>query len=412
MNSYKNKFSIAIIILALGFLLVPIISYIRYLAMDYNYPPVSAEVRMPAVLIFTLLSYAYWIFLNSERLNFETKPKKSVVFAVFALGVFLCSIYPLFSIDLYEYIIRGRIFTVYHANPYIYTPIQFTQDLFYNIPTAKIFWEKSTMIYGPVWTYIVSAVTMIAGNSIFVNLFLLKLVLFMLHVLCAFSIYKIAVELKIESPVKAAYAYLLNPFILIVTAVDGHMDTSMICFLLLSLYLLYKGRIYLSFFTLSISIMTKYFSVFIAPFYIIYLYAHIQDKRVLFKKLFISFVVSAVTILIAYLPFCKGFRVFSEFKTMLTGIDSTTFTYWYNKLLCFLLPGISLEVFRYLCYAFFALIYFSLLVFFVFSKNKAQKLPLMILLVFSAYIIFAAFQLNPWYLLMIIPFILISDIPK
>ncbi|GEM_PF-3496107 len=400
--------SAAIVIFILGVLLIPLISYIRYMMQDYNYPPFTQAVRLSAIVIFSILFCGYYLYIKRGR--YAARLNTLLPLGVFSLGIFLSSIPPIFSIDLYEYVIRGRMVSIYHINPYLYVPNDIKGDLFFNIQNAKIFWENSTMIYGPVWTYLVSFFACIAKNSVFFSLFLVKLFLFSLHVLAAFFMYKIAKSLQIEKPDIIAFAYLLNPLVLVMTGVEGHMDMVMTALLLLAVLLLFMERFYLSFLTLAVSALTKYFPILFFPFFVIYMYNAISVKKIFFKKLFISCVIMLLAVVLMYRPLWIGLDTFSELKSVLR-FDSCSFPYIYYKIISFAFPALTEQALRYATYAVFALIYILSFSAFAVSRNKKQTLLESVAVIFSAYILIAAFQLNAWYLVCIIPFALFLRVP-
>ena len=56
----------------------------------------------------------------------------------------------LFSRDVYSYAFYGRIAGVYHANPYIRTPLEFSGDPLWVFVGPK--WVDTPAVYGPLWT--------------------------------------------------------------------------------------------------------------------------------------------------------------------------------------------------------------------------------------------------------------------
>jgi len=59
----------------------------------------------------------------------------------------LALVYPTSSVDLYDYMFRGRMLAHYQANTFIKVPIDFRDDpLFWYVA-----WRKSVTAYGPLW---------------------------------------------------------------------------------------------------------------------------------------------------------------------------------------------------------------------------------------------------------------------
>jgi hypothetical protein len=61
----------------------------------------------------------------------------------------------LFSRDVYSYAFYGRIAAIYHANPYVSTPVEFAKDSLWPLVGPK--WVDTPAVYGPLWTQISAA---------------------------------------------------------------------------------------------------------------------------------------------------------------------------------------------------------------------------------------------------------------
>ena len=87
----------------------------------------------PYLYRWTFIFFGYWLYLKVQE---HLQARQRIIFYIIALlfiGIYVFSIYPIYSIDLYEYIIRGRIVSIYHSNPYINPPDNFKHDYYYNI---------------------------------------------------------------------------------------------------------------------------------------------------------------------------------------------------------------------------------------------------------------------------------------
>lgn len=408
MNDNGKKYFFSAIAFFLGFTLVPVISYVRELLKDYNYPPMTSAVRYTAILIFCLLFALYHLFLKKEGC-FPVRQSLAWRFVpAFLVGTFLCCIYPIFSIDLFEYIMRGRILGVYHANPYIFAPENFKNDLLYDV----IFWKYQPMIYGPVWEYLVTAAVIVARESVFFSQFLVKFILLFFHLSLSLVIYGVSRELGLKDRGLLVLAYLFNPYVLVMALVDGHMDTVMMFFLVASVLMLYKKKTYLSFLFLALSALTKYFPIIFLPFYLIYLRDNTENRARYFAEVLISFALMMLTAVLLYKPLWAGLETFSALKVVGAGFDTNAFPYIPYKALSLVWSGISQSAFRCFSYLVFFIMYFLSLIFFFWSDDKKNGLLISMFSVFSAYLLFGAFQLGAWYFMWIIPLILLIGVPR
>ena len=408
MKDFSLKRYLPLAVLLGTFTSFPIISYVREVYNDYNYPPLIGIVRYIAILIFGVSFISYALFLINEKSRPENSGVAQYFIPAFFAGIFLCCIYPIFSIDLFEYIIRGRILGIYNANPYVYAPVNFSKDILYDV----IFWKDQPMIYGPVWAYLVTSAVSIAKDSIFLSQFLVKSILLIFHISLSYVIFAISKHVGSKEGKEIMLSYLLNPFILVMVLVDGHMDTVMMCFLALSILMLFRRRIYFSFFLLAMSILTKYFPIIFIPFYLVYLWEGRKNNVRYFWEIFLAFVLMAGSAALLYGPLWVGLETFSALKIVGTGFDTNTFPYIAYSVIQSLGIDISEKFFRYMSYAAFFLVYVSIFVVFVKAKDKGRALLASVFWIFAAYIFLASFQLGAWYFMWVIPFMLLMDIPS
>ena len=75
---------------------------------------------------------------------------RTVLFLVVVYNLALLLLPLLFSRDVYSYAFYGRIAGVYHANPYVRTPVEFSSDSLWPLVGPK--WVDTPAVYGPLWT--------------------------------------------------------------------------------------------------------------------------------------------------------------------------------------------------------------------------------------------------------------------
>ena len=121
------------------------------LGLDSASASTLAVVAVVAIVIaaaaFALLAYATWM---------HAVPVRAVV-AIALVGHAIVALVPLlFSRDVYSYAYYGRIAAVYHANPYVATPLDFPHDALARYVGPK--WVDTPAVYGPVWVLVSEAV--------------------------------------------------------------------------------------------------------------------------------------------------------------------------------------------------------------------------------------------------------------
>ena len=90
-----------------------------------------------------------FLLLLREAFHERVSPRTAFVLsAIYLLAIALLPL--LFSRDVYSYAFYGRIAGVYHANPYIRTPLEFSGDALWVFVGPK--WVDTPAVYGPLWT--------------------------------------------------------------------------------------------------------------------------------------------------------------------------------------------------------------------------------------------------------------------
>ena len=185
----NNLFLIAFSILILLF---PLFSYMKSIFNDYNYPPLNPNFRYILLSLISLL-YITYFKVSTKYLNLKNFNKLSLVWFLTIL-TYCATIPPLFSIDLYEYVIRGRMVALYGLNPFIHTPEMVSQDPLYGI----IFWKTITTAYGPFWIILSSTMVKLTGSIPLANILGLKLLLLITYLSTGLTLYALSLKLKIE----------------------------------------------------------------------------------------------------------------------------------------------------------------------------------------------------------------------
>jgi hypothetical protein len=134
--------------------------------------------------------------------------------------------YPALSHDLFNYIFDARIVTHYHANPYLYKPLDFPADSMLRF----MHWVHRTYPYGPTYL-LISLIPSFLGLGIFSLTFLLfkalHVVLFVISGWALSTMHK-----------KAALIFITSPLIIVEGLVNTHNDFIALAFGIFGLYLI------------------------------------------------------------------------------------------------------------------------------------------------------------------------------
>jgi len=371
---------------------------------DFDIPP-STEIVGSYVLL--ILSSIFFVYLLIGF--FAIKQKKftwrlSTIFLLFFIfSIILLSVFPLISSDVLNYPIYTRIFSHYSENPYELSPSNFTFDSYYQ-KYNNLNFQDYTLPYGPLWLSLSVIPTWLGGENHDLTYFLFKLMAVLFSLGCLILVYKITEIIKPEMKNLAAFLYALNPLILLQTAIDGHNDIIMTFFVLLAFYALLKEKYYFSVVFLFFSVFIKFISILLLPLFFVYVY-HKTSKIKVLKMLLVGAIPLVVLCLI-----CGCFNL-TMFKSLLLRGEV-----FYPKLISifiFLIYKLA-ELFEQFDAQALAmhgsLVVFVLLYLLLFIKGNYKKFSQLIIgsiYVYLLYLLVACFLFFGWYLLWVLPLLLI-----
>jgi len=206
------------------------------------YPSASVRVWLSPALLGLALSgllaaYAYSI-RSVSRLS-ETTHTQHRWLTILLGGAFLFSLTllfqpTLFSDDVFTYIFSGRIFALYHADPFNTAPLQFTADPYLRWVIAG---RNAPNLYGPLWYYISSLLVSVGGNNQVLTLLLFKCLAVLSHLLNIALVWSILTRIAPTRCIIGTLLYAWNPLILIELAGSGHSEGVLLLLLFLAIRL-------------------------------------------------------------------------------------------------------------------------------------------------------------------------------
>jgi hypothetical protein len=156
----------------------------------------------------------------------------------------LLGAYPGESLDIFDYVFRGRMIVEYSTSPLAVAPAVFEKQPFYEYIT----WRGQVDTYGPLWEYasgaVAWAVHMLFGraDSLITYIVGYRLLAMVLTGLCALLIALIVRRSAPQLVPAALLAWLWNPLILITSAIGAHNDLLMLVAILAALLLFQRQR--------------------------------------------------------------------------------------------------------------------------------------------------------------------------
>lgn len=274
------------------------------------------EQTMVYILILIALTVFYFLIVKNREKIFKNT-KEMFIFIMIVALIFVAVI-PFTCSDVFYYLGVGRINSEYHQNPYYTTIKEFVEQgnnsnyLEQDTVLEQGYindWADSTVVYGPVWTFICSIAAALSFGNIDIGLTVFKLFNVIVHILNCYLIYKISHK-KIF-----VLLYGLNPFILIEGIECVHNDMFVILFALSSFYfLLKKKNIWLSLLFLALATAIKYFTIILLPFIVIY---YVRKDKALkrFAKCIGYGILFVAIIAICYLMYVQDINVLKGLVT-------------------------------------------------------------------------------------------------
>jgi len=115
-----------------------------------------------------------------KNVNFSKAEFKQIIFYGIIFNIFLLPLLPLTSTDLFNYIARGRIISIYSENPYLVPYSLFQDDAFYF--SLETVWSSNTLIYGPFFVVLSGFLTAIMKENLIATIYLFKLLFLVINI--------------------------------------------------------------------------------------------------------------------------------------------------------------------------------------------------------------------------------------
>jgi hypothetical protein len=212
----------------------------------------------------------------------------------------LLQTYPINANDLFRYVIRGRVSSIYGESPYATAPDAFPDDPF--LPLAGE-WADETSPYGPLWELLAAAVTRLTQNNLLAGLLTFKLVGLLAHLACGWLIWRLLAQADAAKQRSFTLLWLWNPALLLMFVVDGHNDVLMMVWQLVAIWFWRQKRPSLTLLFLLIAPLTKPIALLPIPFFVIAIWRDLPDLRARLRVFSWGVLWSGTAVWLAFLPF-------------------------------------------------------------------------------------------------------------
>ena len=412
MTGKKQK--ILFIVLSILFAVPSIVYYAQkgtvlkfgpYFQFLYDAPVSRATQTILYLFILAMLSALYFVIIKKRKELFNDTKKMFIFIGIIA--IIFVAILPYTCSDIFYYLGIGRLDSTYHQNPYYTTIKEFVEqgENVQYLETDTVLaqgyindWSNSTVVYGPVWTFICKIVAGMSFGNVDFGLLLFKLINVIVHLANCYLIYKISHK-KIFT-----LLYGLNPFVLMEGIGCVHNDMFVVLFILLALYFLVKKKNLIgSIIFLAMATAIKYFAIIILPFIIIYYFR----KEKLSKRLLRCIQYGLIFLVILAIPYMFYMKDWQVLSGLFVQQEKVAKSFYVMILEYFNNPTLSVTTVSRVLLVAFIIIYFFTCVILLF-KNKIcfreEMKKANYFIVAFLFLLITNFQ--PWYILWLFPLLM------
>lgn len=383
---------------------------------DTNLPPLQPASRWVINLLYVHVAAAYFWALRTAAPG-GTPGAERRGWWVLAAALPLCLCWPVFSGDLWEYLLRGRMMTQYHHNPYLY----FTENLSSDPMYAWTSWRRSPQVYGPLATGLQALASWPFPHSMTLSAFAFKLLLIPFWIWGSMSFLKLQSQDAHSSDSVRWAGWILSPLILVATFLDGHNDILPTAACLAAFAFAWQGRKWAALLAWSAAFAVKYHVVLVWPALFLVVLGRPQgDGRIeparLLRDAAGFAAVQAALVAAIFLPVPGIFNSFAQLSDNAAIFYSNSIPYAVHLGLTRILGGAAVPE-AWLARGFFAA--FVLVCIWGFReaweaarRGEAVRLFRALAVIHLAFYAQLASPLNIWYLVWALPWLALSRWPR
>lgn len=400
--SHKKNYSMVFfIIFEIIYFSFAILNIYRHKLGGHGSPPLSWQCLLFLLFIFLALLVVYFFLFKYAKNNIFSI--KHVILGAVIFSLTLAIIAPLGSGDIYYYIFHEGILVKYKANPYTADLTHFYNDNFY----AKVasWGQKYGTTYGPLWLILSAPASLFGGDSEFFGFFSFRVLTILFNFGVIWLIYLMLEKIKPEYKIIGTLLYAWNPFILFEVANNGHNEIMVLFFLLLALYFCLSNKKLWVLPSIMAAVLIKYNPIFLLPFFIWYLWQHetvLRNKVIVLLK---NLALALSIVIICFLPFWDGWKMFKG-----TLVQANLFMlpkFFPLNLLYQIINNFSLNSLNIIKAIGITLLIFVYAIVLWKRRPGAENLAKKIFWLYFTFIFFASIYFQPWYLIGLIPWLVL-----
>ena len=251
-------------------------------------------------LLLLALFGLYWLAFRLVQLG-KALPSLGFLWGTAVLlALPLLQTYPINANDLYRYVIRGRVSSVYGQSPYAAPPNAFPDDPF--LPLAGE-WAGETSPYGPLWELLAAGITRVTQDDLLAGMLLFKGVGLLAHLVGGWLIWR---QLAQASPARQrglTLLWLWNPALLLMFVVDAHNDVLMMVWQIVAIGCWRQKRPLLTLLFLLLGALTKPIGLLPIPFFAVAIWRELESNAARLRLFGWAMVLGGTAVFLSFLPF-------------------------------------------------------------------------------------------------------------
>ncbi len=315
---------------------------------------------------------------------------------------------PLASGDVYAYGYYGRLVAVHGENPYTVREDAQIRDVYLDATYAKHPFQTN---YGPLWTSLEADIMRVAGNSLQRGVFLFRSIA-VISFLASVALLWLMLPENYRDRRLLLFAW--NPYVLFEVGNNAHNDMFMMVWAILAVFAFQRKWHVFSLLSLSIATLVKFVPLFLLPVFLLVMLREKPKRRILLHA-GVGAAVAFIFAIIAFLPFWSGLATF-RLMAMLGATFSLPVYHpllllaWLFQVTIIPNPATAATVVHAI-----GIVGFAITLFWIARmawRSFGKELPTAALLYFSGFLVFAMSFYQPWYLLWVIPLIVLWKSPK
>ncbi len=204
-----------------------------------SFAPTLSLGLLYGILLLALFALYFLLYREVYRGDFPLRLGQITAVTILLAAPLLVT-YPINANDVFRYVVRGRISSVYGGNPFTDAPDDFAGDRYVEYSGE---WREATSPYGPLWERLASRLAAVAGENLLLAVLLFK-ILGLFAVLAAAALLWLLLAPVESRPRRGALTLLWawNPAILLTFVANAHNDALMIACLLLGWWVIRRGH--------------------------------------------------------------------------------------------------------------------------------------------------------------------------